>query len=601
MRAAPRRRSERMVFVDPPAVPRRIDPRRRHVDDAPSAGVRRRRGERDFRLRAAAPWRCGVDDDRARERHRRQRLGLGQIDDLPRSAGLGSDPRRRLGAATRDQDRRSRVAQAFGDLRPRKSGADDDPGVFGDGARHVEILPRRAAARYHTGTMPGTPTATGRHLTAPVVLLALAALAAACGGGHRDATSRDWLDLDVGGADHPLAGYRAHFLITWQDRRVGDAVESLEPQRDVAGLRYTRHERTHVRRDGVASVSQTDLVIDTDPNLRALRVRIRQVTEAAVAEGLAERGPDGEWQVSFTGEPERRIDGDAVPMELVPLLLATRKDRHFTAPILMAGYGFAVGALTVEPDGDDAVRATVATPLGSLAGRLQLGAAGTVTRVVSADGAGAVRVSANAARAPFDPPELLTTATLAVARAGARTTTFELAGVTRIEPPPLPGQRIHADGNRWRIELARGDRFTVPADTRSASLNEVTALVRRVADAVEDDMATIAANAHAALELGRGDCTTHALAFAAAAQDLNIPVRLVTGYRLDPRGILVRHRWALVPVDGHWIAVDPTFGEAPASGRLFGLLLHDGSAADLGVSADIAYAGLARATARALD
>jgi transglutaminase-like putative cysteine protease len=71
---------------------------------------------------------------------------------------------------------------------------------------------------------------------------------------------------------------------------------------------------------------------------------------------------------------------------------------------------------------------------------------------------------------------------------------------------------------------------------------------------------------------------------------------VVTGYRLDGDR-LVRHRWALVALDGRWLAVDPTLGELPAAPGHLALAAHGGSAAELTVVDETAFAGLARARA----
>jgi transglutaminase-like putative cysteine protease len=84
--------------------------------------------------------------------------------------------------------------------------------------------------------------------------------------------------------------------------------------------------------------------------------------------------------------------------------------------------------------------------------------------------------------------------------------------------------------------------------------------------------------------------------FAELAARRGIATRLVTGYRLEG-GRLVRHRWALAAVDGAWMAVDPTFGEAPARARLLGLATHGASTDELSLVDAVAFAGMSRARA----
>jgi transglutaminase-like putative cysteine protease len=60
-----------------------------------------------------------------------------------------------------------------------------------------------------------------------------------------------------------------------------------------------------------------------------------------------------------------------------------------------------------------------------------------------------------------------------------------------------------------------------------------------------------------------GECESHAYLYAALARSQKIPTRLVTGIvYIDKIGFLY-HAWAESYVDG-WIAVDPTFNQAPA-------------------------------------
>ncbi len=438
-------------------------------------------------------------------------------------------------------------------------------------------------------------------------LLPLLASVSGCGGSAKSVESSgdDWMDLDVGGADHPLAGYRGHFLLTWKGARVGEAIEELTPSQDAAGLRFVRREHLRVTREGVTSDSELEVAIDTDASLRAYRVEVRQRAAASRIEGLAERDQSGDWRVSFAGEPERTIPGEAVPMELVPLLVASDgsgqiSGRRFSGLVMMPGYGFGTGKLTVTAASSSRARAVLSTDAGLLVGELELVKDGTIARVAGADGSGARRVSALAAQQPFAPPELVTSASLPVAGARGAPQHLRLQDIQRPLPPPLPGQRVTAAANGdWHVELGRGDAFTPAAPADAASMADVVALVRYTAEVIEDDLSISAPSPRAAVLMGRGDCTTHALAFAAFAQEQGLAVRLVTGFRLDERGVLVRHRWAIVAVDGRWVAVDPTFGEAPAAARLLGLAVHAAAPAELGIAGDLAYAGLDRTRARA--
>ena len=68
------------------------------------------------------------------------------------------------------------------------------------------------------------------------------------------------------------------------------------------------------------------------------------------------------------------------------------------------------------------------------------------------------------------------------------------------------------------------------------------------------------------LEKRVGDCTEHTQLFIALARSVGIPAREVSGlaYMGDGYRCFVWHAWAEVALDGHWVQVDPTFGEPVA-------------------------------------
>lgn len=122
-------------------------------------------------------------------------------------------------------------------------------------------------------------------------------------------------------------------------------------------------------------------------------------------------------------------------------------------------------------------------------------------------------------------------------------------------------------------------------------------MTARVAAAVTDDLGATAATVGAARQADRGDCTTHALKLVALADDAGIPVRVVTGLRLDGDR-LVRHRWVVAWTGARWQAVDPTYGESPAAPALIGLAVHGPRAADLALADAVVFDRLgARAVA----
>ncbi len=466
-----------------------------------------------------------------------------------------------------------------------------------------------------------------------IILSAAALLATSCA--HRGPSPGDESWYEEVAPHHHLSGYDAAFILSWQGARIGSAVEKLRPRRPAArdqsaGFEFTRHEDIVIRRGGALVPYTTTITITTDASLRADEISIRRQAGATTTTGTGTRNPAGDWVVSFGDEPARMLDGAAVPAELVPLLVASTPERHFSGAVIMAGYGFSVAHFEVDPEPGSntpaaVVTATVTTALGELESTIELTADGTIARAHGGDAVSARRVVHAELEVGFDPPELVDSASIEVSghhpRHGSVTLLME---VDREAPPPaLPGQRVAlANDHHWRIELLPGDQgdSLIPVAAAAAVTPEVEALANRVVRAagansqrseiaalarateqlLDDDLAAPAVEASAALALGRGDCTAHATLFAALAQSRGISTRLVTGYRLDGRR-LVRHRWALAAVDGHWMAVDPAHAEAPTRPRLLGLAIHGTSAAEIAVVDDLAFAGMRSATARFVD
>jgi Transglutaminase-like superfamily len=432
----------------------------------------------------------------------------------------------------------------------------------------------------------------------------------------------------------PLRGYEAHFHITWNGARIGDASESLR-HRD-GQLRYERRERITVRRGDALSHSELDLVIDMDAGLRARRVAVRQIASGAVRHGLARRNARGDWLVTYGDEPVRMLPGETVPAEQIPLLLAAASGRaqvRFDGPVMLPGYGFAVAHLRVRAEDARHLLATLSSAEGELRSRFVLGQGGTILRVEGEDGSGAERVDPAAVAAPFAAPEVVDAASIPLAHPPARAALdpalviLEPIASGQALPPPLPGQHVVRGRGAWHVRLSRGDAFApavasepyrpvAPEPAADAALDrlaariiaqssaagdergEAFALARATAALLADDLGATATSANAALMLGRGDCSAHAVLFAGLARARGIPVRLVTGLRVDGDR-LIRHRWAVVAVDGAWIAVDPTHGEAPASARLIGLAVHGTRTAELALADEVAFAGLSRIRAYA--
>ncbi|HTF90403.1 MAG TPA: transglutaminase-like domain-containing protein [Planctomycetota bacterium] len=84
-------------------------------------------------------------------------------------------------------------------------------------------------------------------------------------------------------------------------------------------------------------------------------------------------------------------------------------------------------------------------------------------------------------------------------------------------------------------------------------------------DNVEGSFAANRSTALAVLDARKGDCTEFTVLASGLMRAAGIPTRRVGGVALvaDDSGLLYGHAWIEVWV-GEWIAVDPTFGEAPA-------------------------------------
>jgi len=416
------------------------------------------------------------------------------------------------------------------------------------------------------------------------VLLGVVSIAASCGGGARDLSG----DLDADLAPHP-AVTRVLYTLWWNGARIGDAEE--QRTRDAGGVHLVRRERVQVRRgDGVAA-SRVTIEIDADAGLRATAVRVSSWSDGGAAAASAERDGDGDWRVQVDGEPARREEGALVPAELASLLVA--RDGRFDGDVLLPGRGFAVAHLAITPAGDHH-RALLTVRGGELATRLTLDRDGAVLRAAGADGVVAVRATAADVAAPFVPPEVVDGTALvldAPVAENARRVELVLDPVDRAPPPLLPGQRVVIDGARWQVTLDAALPGALPGRAAGGDRTaEIVALVDTVDRRLEEDLAVTATTMAAARRVDRGDCTTHALLFAALAGDAGIDVQLVTGFRVVGDR-LVRHRWAVAWTGAAWLAVDPTHGEAPAHPVLLGLAVHGARADEVALAGEAAFAG----------
>jgi hypothetical protein len=163
-------------------------------------------------------------------------------------------------------------------------------------------------------------------------------------------------------------------------------------------------------------------------------------------------------------------------------------------------------------------------------------------------------------------------------------------------PPDGPNQKVTRAGEgRYRLELSRvpGPRVepgqreeylepSAAVDSDHPAIREaakrviegvdsdearVGALVAFVAATVDDSYDSNLGTASQVLERKSGDCSEHTLLFLALSRAASLPAREISGlvYASDVERRFVWHAWAEVVVDGHWVAVDPTFGEARAN------------------------------------
>lgn len=441
-------------------------------------------------------------------------------------------------------------------------------------------------------------------------LLAALALAVctACGGGARQLAPPVDVDDPAARADlmaPALDGYRAAYVLRWNGRRIGDARERFYAHAsEVGSWRFERDERIEVRRGGVVSSARTHIVIDLDDALSARRLVVERWTGPQRTVGEATRLVDESWRIEYGSAPARLVDGEAVPSTLVPLLVAAggaRAGRAFEAPVLVEGAGLAVARLAIDVDTDRRVaRARLETAAGTLRADARLDERGFLVAGGAEEALASRRATEEQLAEPFDPPEIVDSAAVAVTGVvPADDAPLRLAvDDLRATPPVLAeiaAQKVTAGDKGWRItvepiEVRDGDR----------ELREVTERTRHVARMLGDDLGLSSLDASEALAAGRGDCTAHAVVLQKLLLDRGYDARLVTGFILDD-GALRRHRWVTVRVRGEWIPVDPMYDEVPASPAHVALAVHGSSLDELAFIDDVAFAGWTGVTARVVQ
>lgn len=103
-------------------------------------------------------------------------------------------------------------------------------------------------------------------------------------------------------------------------------------------------------------------------------------------------------------------------------------------------------------------------------------------------------------------------------------------------------------------------------DTAPAGEEAVSRIARWVFSALDKRLATHLPAASVILEKKFGDCTEHTWLAVALLRVSGMPARVVYGiaYTGDLERVFAYHAWVEVIIDGHWVAVDPTWGQDAA-------------------------------------
>ncbi len=147
---------------------------------------------------------------------------------------------------------------------------------------------------------------------------------------------------------------------------------------------------------------------------------------------------------------------------------------------------------------------------------------------------------------------------------------YEVALFSRPGLPVMPAERQAALAITSSIDA--GDPAVVElARTVTAGESEPARRVERLLDwtyqNLEKHLSSNLTTASQVLAHKQGDCTEHALLFVALARAAGIPAREVSGlvYMGDRFQRFGWHAWAEVALDGRWVQVDPSWGEAMAN------------------------------------
>lgn len=410
-------------------------------------------------------------------------------------------------------------------------------------------------------------TARGRPIgLALTSVFALGANVAACAAPRQAPGAPDAPDARPRDADR-------HYTIWLGGARVGTARE--HEAWSWSGLTLRRDEHLAFLRGDTPVALSTTIEITTDRALIPTRVRWTEIG-GAIRHAEATRDARG-WTIA--SPPDLALPADAVPAELVPLLV--RRDGAFAGTVFLPARGFVVGTGRVDPVAPARLVARIALPAGvAVEATIDLDADGAPARVVDGEGVIAMRATAAQAAAAFPPVDLV--AATSVPITGRRSGRIALAGDLAL--PAVPGQAATpgaATDGGLALALSPALAGALPPGPRGVDRQRlIEALVTRVQRRIVPDLGAGIATPRDAADATAGDCTTFALAYAALAARAQIPTRVVTGFRVDGAR-LVRHRWAVSWTGRAWIAVDAAFGAAPAGGDLIGLAVHDADDAGL--------------------
>lgn len=108
--------------------------------------------------------------------------------------------------------------------------------------------------------------------------------------------------------------------------------------------------------------------------------------------------------------------------------------------------------------------------------------------------------------------------------------------------------------------VAKADELTAALTSDEEKVHLLAAWTAAwIKDTVEDSGSAVAG-----FSKKSGNCQTHAKLYTAMARAAGIPTRFVSGLVSPDGKEFLYHSWAESWLDGHWIAVDPTFDQVPA-------------------------------------